>query len=41
MPIVPDLSGLTLQGRISGEVRVSLEETDGEDVVRLFEEETK
>ena len=38
---VPDLSGLTLQGRISGEVRVSLEETDGEDVVRLFEEETK
>lgn len=41
MPIVPDLAGLTLQGRVSGDVRVSLEETDGEDVVRLHEEEAK
>ena len=36
-PSVPDLSGMCLEGRVSGEVRVRLKETDGEDVVLLTE----
>lgn len=37
LPIAADLSGMTLEGRVKGDVRVKLKETDGMETVYLVE----